>query len=42
MPPGPGDIHLAKDPYFLSILDHYRGIQEQPPVYWDAFRHEWI
>ena len=43
MPQGPGNIHLAKDPYFLAIVDKYRGTKGNlAPVYWDAFRHEWI
>jgi hypothetical protein len=43
MPQGPGNIHLAKDPYFLAIVAKYRGTQGHlAPVYWDPFRHEWI
>ena len=42
MPQGPGDIHVGHDPYFLAILDHYRGIKEDAPVYWSPIRHEWV
>ena len=42
MPQGPGDIHVGHDPYFLAILEKYRYIKGDAPVYWDAFRHEWI
>jgi hypothetical protein len=43
MPQGPGNIHLAKDPYFLAIVNQYRGTKGNlAPVYWDPFRHEWI